>query len=107
MTGGEQVQASNQEQLTAALETLLGEMRQQHFLAIDASTKPGWHKLEVKKRGARRARERIHDRRPQRKEGLVVHTLNADGWNGRAGRYCRVSGSEAYRQGLTRPGRWR
>ena len=53
MTGGEQVQASNQEQLTAALETLLGEMRQQYFLAIDASTKPGWHKLEVKtkKRG--------------------------------------------------------
>lgn len=53
MTGGEQVQASNQEQLTAAVETLLGEMRQQYFLAIDASTKPGWHKLEVKtkKRG--------------------------------------------------------
>jgi hypothetical protein len=48
MTGGEQVQASNQEQLTAAVETLLGEMRQQYFLAIDASTKPGWHKLEVK-----------------------------------------------------------
>ena len=50
MTGGEQVQASNQEQLTAAVETLLGEMRQQYFLAIDASTKPGWHKLEVKTR---------------------------------------------------------
>ena len=53
VTGGEQVQASNPEQLTAAIETLLGEMRQQYFLAIDASTKPGWHKLEVKthKRG--------------------------------------------------------
>jgi Ca-activated chloride channel family protein len=53
LTGGEQVQASNQEQLMAAVETLLGEMRQQYFLAIDASTKPGWHKLEVKtkKRG--------------------------------------------------------
>ena len=53
LTGGEQVQASNPEQLTAAVETLLSEMRQQYFLAIDASTKPGWHKLEVKthKRG--------------------------------------------------------
>jgi len=53
LTGGEQVQASNTEQLTAAVETLLGEMRQQYFLAVDASTKPGWHKLEVKthKRG--------------------------------------------------------
>jgi hypothetical protein len=50
MTGGEQVQASNAEQLTAAVETLLGEMRQQYFLAVDASTKPGWHKLEVKAR---------------------------------------------------------
>ena len=50
LTGGEQVQASNPEQLTAAVETLLGEMRQQYFLAIDASTKPGWHKLEVKTR---------------------------------------------------------
>jgi Ca-activated chloride channel homolog len=50
LTGGEQVQASNQEQLTAAVETLLGEMRQQYFLAIDASLKPGWHRLEVKTR---------------------------------------------------------
>jgi hypothetical protein len=50
MTGGEQVRAANPEQLTAALETLLGEMRQQYFLAIDASTKPGWHRLEVKTR---------------------------------------------------------
>jgi Ca-activated chloride channel family protein len=50
LTGGEQVQASNPEQLTAAVERLLGEMRQQYFLAIDASTKPGWHKLEVKTR---------------------------------------------------------
>ena len=33
-----------------AVETLLGEMRQQYFLAIDASTKPGWHRLEVKTR---------------------------------------------------------
>jgi Ca-activated chloride channel family protein len=53
MTGGEQVPAASPEQLTTAVETLLGEMRQQYFLAIDASTKPGWHKLEVKagKRG--------------------------------------------------------
>jgi Ca-activated chloride channel homolog len=50
LTGGEQVQASNPEQLTAAVEMLLGEMRQQYFLAIDASLKPGWHKLEVKTR---------------------------------------------------------
>ena len=57
MTGGEQVQASNQEQLTAAVEALLGEMRQQYFLAIDASPKPGWHRLEVK----------------IRKRGLTVH----------------------------------
>jgi hypothetical protein len=50
MTGGEQVPAASPEQLAAAVETLLGEMRQQYFLAIDASTKPGWHKLEVKAR---------------------------------------------------------
>jgi Ca-activated chloride channel family protein len=50
MTGGEQVRAANPEQLKAAVETLLGEMRQQYFLAIDASTKPGWHRLEVKTR---------------------------------------------------------
>ena len=50
MTGGEQVPAANPEQLAAAVEALLGEMRQQYFLAIDASTKPGWHRLEVKTR---------------------------------------------------------
>jgi Ca-activated chloride channel homolog len=50
MTGGEQVPAANTGQLTAAVETLLGEMRQQYFLAIDASLKPGWHRLEVKTR---------------------------------------------------------
>jgi Ca-activated chloride channel family protein len=50
MTGGDQVPAASPEQLAAAVETLLGEMRQQYFLAIDASTKPGWHKLEVKAR---------------------------------------------------------
>jgi hypothetical protein len=44
------VQGSNQEQITAVVETLLGEMRQQYFLAIDASLKPGWHRLEVKTR---------------------------------------------------------
>ena len=52
-TGGEQVNAATPEQLQAAVDTLLSEMRQQYFLAIDASLTPGWHKLEVKakKRG--------------------------------------------------------
>ena len=52
-TGGEEVNASSPKELDAAIATLLAEMRQQYFLAIDASTTPGWHKLEVrtKKRG--------------------------------------------------------
>ena len=49
-TGGEQVQATTPEQIEAAVTTLLSEMRQQYFLAIDASLKPGWHRLEVKTR---------------------------------------------------------
>ncbi len=47
-TGGEQVGAATPEQLETAIGTLLAEMRQQYFLAIDASTTPGWHRLEVK-----------------------------------------------------------
>jgi Ca-activated chloride channel family protein len=47
-TGGEQVGAATPEQLETAITTLLAEMRQQYFLAIDASTTPGWHRLEVK-----------------------------------------------------------
>ena len=47
-TGGEQVNAATPEQLETAIATLLAEMRQQYFLAIDASTTPGWHRLEVK-----------------------------------------------------------
>jgi Ca-activated chloride channel homolog len=47
-TGGEQVNAATAEQLEAAVTMLLAEMRQQYFLAIDASTTPGWHQLEVK-----------------------------------------------------------
>jgi Ca-activated chloride channel family protein len=50
MTGGDQVNAATPEQLDAAIETLLSEMRQQYFLAIDASTTPGWHRLEVRTR---------------------------------------------------------
>jgi Ca-activated chloride channel homolog len=52
-TGGEQVNAATPEQTAAAVELLLSELRQQYFLAIDASTKPGWHRLEVrvKKKG--------------------------------------------------------
>lgn len=71
MTGGEQVPAANPEQLTAAVETLLGEMRQQYFVAIDASLKPGWHKLEVKarKRGLTvRARSGYHAADPDQKK---------------------------------------
>lgn len=49
-TGGEQVNAATPEQLETAIATLLAEMRQQYFLAIDASTTPGWHRLEVKTR---------------------------------------------------------
>ena len=47
-TGGDQVNAATPEQLETAIATLLAEMRQQYFLAIDASTTPGWHRLEVK-----------------------------------------------------------
>jgi VWFA-related protein len=50
MTGGDQVSAATPGQLDAAIETLLSEMRQQYFLAIDASTAPGWHRLEVRTR---------------------------------------------------------
>ena len=50
MTGGDQVNAATPEQLETAIATLLSEMRQQYFLAIDASTTPGWHRLEVKTR---------------------------------------------------------
>ena len=50
MTGGEQVNAATPEQIAAAVETLLSELRQQYFLAIDASVTPGWHRIEVKLR---------------------------------------------------------
>jgi hypothetical protein len=49
-TGGEQLPAATPEQRAAAVEMLLSELRQQYFLAIDASTRPGWHRLEVKTR---------------------------------------------------------
>jgi Ca-activated chloride channel family protein len=49
-SGGDQVNAATPEQLQSAVATLLAEMRQQYFLAIDASTTPGWHRLEVKTR---------------------------------------------------------
>ena len=49
-TGGEQLPAATPEQLAAAVEMLLSELRQQYFLAIDASVKPGWHRIEVKTR---------------------------------------------------------
>jgi Ca-activated chloride channel family protein len=49
-TGGEQLPAATPEQITAAVEMLLSELRQQYFLAIDASAKPGWHRIEVKTR---------------------------------------------------------
>ena len=49
-TGGEQLPAATPEQVAAAVEMLLSELRQQYFLAIDASTRPGWHRLEVKTR---------------------------------------------------------
>jgi Ca-activated chloride channel family protein len=49
-TGGEQANAATPEQLEAAVATLLAELRQQYFIAIDSSTTPGWHRLEVKTR---------------------------------------------------------
>ena len=49
-TGGDQVNAATPEQLQKAVETLVSEMRQQYFLAIDSSTTAGWHRIEIKSR---------------------------------------------------------
>jgi Ca-activated chloride channel family protein len=50
-TGGTRLNASTSEELQQSIATLLAELRQQYFLAIDSSTVPGWHKLEVRTRG--------------------------------------------------------
>ena len=57
-TGGEQLSAATPEQLQQSLAMLLAELRQQYFLAIDSSTTPGWHRIEVKTRGGHKVRAR-------------------------------------------------
>ncbi len=57
-TGGEQMNAATPEQLQQSIAMLLAELRQQYFIAIDSSTAPGWHRIEVKARGGHKVRSR-------------------------------------------------
>jgi VWFA-related protein len=50
-TGGEHLEAATPDQAATAVNALLTELRQQYFLAIDASTAAGWHRLEVRTPG--------------------------------------------------------
>ena len=47
-TGGDLLYVSAPEQTGAVTKELLAAMRQQYFLAIEASTAPGWYRLEVR-----------------------------------------------------------
>ena len=47
-TGGELRYISGSEQIPVMAKELLGMMRQQYLLAIESSSSPGWHQLEVK-----------------------------------------------------------
>ena len=47
-TGGEQLEASTPEKAASAVASLMAELRQQYFLAIESATKPGWYRLEVR-----------------------------------------------------------
>ena len=50
MTGGEQVRAANPSSSRPRWRRSSARCASRYFLAIDASTKPGWHRLEVKTR---------------------------------------------------------
>jgi Ca-activated chloride channel family protein len=47
-TGGELLYVSGSEQIPVVAKELLGMMRQQYLLAIESSSSPGWHQLEVR-----------------------------------------------------------
>jgi VWFA-related protein len=47
-TGGDLLYVSAPDQTAAVTNELLAAMRQQYFLAIEASTAPGWYRLEVR-----------------------------------------------------------
>jgi Ca-activated chloride channel family protein len=58
-TGGDLLYVSAPEQAGVVTKELLATMRQQYFLAIEASTAPGWYRLEVRtKRGDLSVRSR-------------------------------------------------
>jgi Ca-activated chloride channel family protein len=57
-TGGDHIEAATPEQAATRIAALLAELRQQYFLAIEASTTPGWHRLEVRTKGDLKVRAR-------------------------------------------------
>ena len=47
-TGGGVSHATSQEETDSAIESLMAELRQQYFIAIESAVASGWHRLDVR-----------------------------------------------------------